>query len=331
MRKTGTLIALGLGTAIAVIVLDRPLFREATIPVAAPESPATVVMLPTPVDSPPLTARASDAWDGGTEVVGVEMQDTPDDREATISGPSSVEDVSIALADHHLSVRVRNRSLASVLGEVSRQSGIPITTTPEINDEPISIEFRDLTLEEGLQRLLSSWDTFYFFGGGPSEAALRAVWVYPRGNGEGIVPAPPESWASTQEFEFNLNATRPEDRAAALESLVERKGQQAADAVLGALADSEKPNRLRALDTIVNFGLTLPLDTLVGVAQSDASPAVRTRALDAIVYPRLAAGVPAAEVTPILESALSDPEATVRSHAQTLLDELEEARREQRD
>lgn len=322
MRKTPALISLGLGTAIAVIVLDRPFVREATV--AVPQGLANDVRLPSAASSP-ARARANDARDGRKQVVGAEVQDTREGMEAPTSAPSPIETTPIILADGHLSVRVRSRSLAWVLGEVSRQSGIPITTAPEINEERISVEFQNLTLKEGLQRLVSPWDTFYFYGGGPGEAALRAVWVYPRGNGEGIVPAPPESWASTREIEINLNATRPEDRAAALESLVERKGQQAADAVLSALADSEETNRLRALDTIVNFGLTLPLDPLVGVAQSDASPAVRMRALDAIMYPRLATGVPAAEVTPILENTLSDPEATVRSHAQTLLDELEEA------
>jgi len=320
MKKTTLLAVLGLGVLLVVYLADPALFESGAPSDTAPHAPDTSNLRPPVAGTQREASTPRDAGDTGQTI----PLKQPADGGETSASPEPATAMLIVYAKGRLSLRVRNQSLAAVLDEISRQSGIAITSAPDLNGESVSIEFQDLPLAEGLQRLLHTWDAFYFYGGASADPVLQAIWVYPRGVGAGIVPVPPESWASSADIETNLTATQPGQRAAALEAIVERKGQQAQDAVLNALADTESSVRTRALELAVNFGLVIPLDTLVGIAQSDPTPTLRMRALDAILYPRLANGTPAADIASIIEPALNDPEPKVRAHARALLRELRE-------
>src|SRR5262245_56069845 len=102
----------------------------------------------------------------------------------------------VVVRDGRLSVQSHGRTLKGVLEQISSQSGVFISAD-QLGEIPVSVQFEDLPLDQGLQRLLKDQDSFFFYGAesqgrGPS---LVAVWVYPKGKGQGIVPVPPEKWA----------------------------------------------------------------------------------------------------------------------------------------
>jgi len=218
----------------------------------------------------------------------------------------------ITFRDGRLTVRVQERSLEWILEEISRVTRVGIFLADGMEDKRISIDFQDLSLDEGLRRLLTDNDAFFFYGGeGKASAAMKAIWVYPKGQGRGLEPVPPEAWASTKEIEGKLAYPDAAVRAGTIETLVERKGDQALDAVLQALKDKEDEVRTRALYAAVDSGMELPADSLIYLALHDQSPNVRFLALEALE------GHPKGKE--IAERALADPDPHVRNKAQEIL------------
>src|SRR5262249_54156492 len=153
-------------------------------------------------------------------------------------------------------------------------------------------------------------------------ASLQAVWVYTKGTGHNILPVPRTAWASTREVELSLTDPDPEERARAVEVLVERKGKQALDIVLQVLKDQDEKVRYRALFKALNAGLALPADTLQTLLQSDSSPVVRFLALDALAE---RPGADRQNVKAVAELALNDPNPQVQDQAREILSQLEAA------
>lgn len=228
----------------------------------------------------------------------------------------------VNVEDSLLSVYIQKRPLQWVLSEIARQSGVSINAQ-EIGNELISEVFQDLPLDRGLQRLLSISDTFFFYSGEKMLSKLRAVWVYQKGKGDGIVPAPPSASASAQEYEQDLMDPNPEVRARSVETLVEREGQDAEELVLRALEDGNDHVRSRALDVAVTSGVKLPTDTLIDLTQYDPSPLVRTLALVAIADVAENSRREGLDIRPLAESALSDPAPDVKAQAQQILEQID--------
>lgn len=215
---------------------------------------------------------------------------------------------------------MQRKPLVWVLEQAARAIQVSIINAPELSEELVSIEFRDLRLLDGLQRLLSPWDAFFLFRGGSDGNRLQAVWVYPEGKGEEIAPIPASEWASTQELERGLSDADPNRRADALEALAARNGQQAADHVVRALQDGHGQVRFRALDTALNVGVELSSDILISLAQTDPLAELRVLALDRLS--ELASSKPEIDIRPILENALNDSDQSVRYKAKELLDAM---------
>lgn len=227
----------------------------------------------------------------------------------------------ITVADNRLSVQAQNRSLAWILDEISNQSGIPILLSDGIKDQTVSIRFQDLPLDQGLQALLKTLDAFFFYGAqGSSPAALMAVWLYPQGQGSRIVPAPPETYASTAEMQQHLSDPDPDARARAVEVLIERLGTRALDAVLPVLEDPDEQVRYRTLYQAIQSDLALPKDLMRRLVLSDPSPVVRFIALDAVAN---APDIDPAQLREIAELALNDLSEDVQEQAQGILAELD--------
>lgn len=142
-----------------------------------------------------------------------------------------------------LGIHVENRSLEWILDRITREAEIAIVLNGNLADVFVSVQFSDLPIEEGLQRLLASEDTFFFHTGG----ALKVVWVYPATEGRGIVPVSPEEWASTTDLEKLLTHRDPDTRARVIDAVVERKGDEALDDVMWAIADKDDSVRTAAL------------------------------------------------------------------------------------
>lgn len=241
----------------------------------------------------------------------------------TSAGPGDPK-TGITVANNRLSVQAQNRSLAGILDEISNQSGIPILLGDGINDQTVSIRFQELPLDQGLQALLKTFDAFFFYSAegtqGQSPAALKAVWIYPQGQGRRIVPVPPETYASTAEMQQNLRDPDPDQRARAVEALMERQGTRALDVVLEVLEDPDEKVRYRALNQAVQLNLALPEDLMQRLALSDSSPVVRFLALEAMVN---APGIDPGQLREIAERALNDPSEEVKAQAEDILATLD--------
>jgi hypothetical protein len=134
----------------------------------------------------------------------------------------------IAFSEGGLTVRVQGRSLAWLLREISHKVGLPITPAEDVGAQPVSVQLQELPLDEGLRQILKDHDAYFFYGvEGKGPASLKAVWVYRKGRGRGLEPVPPETWASTKEFEAMLADPDPAVRSRAVEALIERKGDKA--------------------------------------------------------------------------------------------------------
>lgn len=224
----------------------------------------------------------------------------------------------VTFKDGRLGVRAEDLPLPWLLVELSRRGGVAIMGAEGLGDERISVQFQDLPLDEGLRQLLKGHDAFFFYGAEETApASLKAVWVYPKFTGRTIQPVPPEKWASTGEIEAKLGDPSAEARSRAIFALVERKRDQALDAVLQALKDKDDQVRTRALYGAVSSSVNLPVVTLRELALHDRSPEVRFLALQALTeHP---------EGRVIAKMALNDPNPHVRRKAQEILLQLGDA------
>jgi HEAT repeat protein len=182
-------------------------------------------------------------------------------------------------------------------------------------------------LDDALRLLLKGHDVFFFYGAEEKKpAGLKAVWVYPSGQGRGLMPVEPDAWASIAELIGDLADPEPAVRARAVEALVERKGQQSLQPVLQALSDPEEEVRYRALNSAIQSALDLPRDFLWGLLAYDPSPAVRFLVLTAMTGPldTLNTKDPSA-VRSIAEFALTDSDPNVSLQAEQILANLETA------
>jgi HEAT repeat protein len=149
--------------------------------------------------------------------------------------------------------------------------------------------------------------------------SLRAVWVYPKGQGRRILPVGPEKWASTEELHRLAEDPDPEVRARAFETLVGRKGGKAQEVVFDALGDPNDRVRFRTLQAALNNRVPLALDSLQYLVQNDSSPVVRFLALSGMAEN---SEVGSNNLRALAESVLNDPNPQVREQAREILDQL---------
>jgi hypothetical protein len=257
-----------------------------------------------------------DAADSKEEPGGFVVRNT---HPRTADAPSKsrpAQEASIKVINGLLSMTVRARRLALILADVSHAGGVPIMLhDAQAGNQPITLRFQDLPLDQGLLRILKGYDAFFFYGADQQGVpVLNAVWVYAKGLGRGVAPIAPELWASTREIEKRLDDPNPEIRAKAIETLASRRGAGAFDAVITGLKDDHSHVRTQALYGAVMAGLTLPGEILSTLALTDPSADVRFLALQAL------AGDP--NVQSLAEQALNDPSPQVQHKAGEILGQI---------
>jgi len=223
----------------------------------------------------------------------------------------------VTLKDGRLSVRAQNRSLRSLTDEISTKAGVPIVISERVGSQLVSVNFKNLPLDEGLRQILNKQDAFFFYGVDEQEpSSLKVVWVYPKGKGRGIAPVPAEKWASTKDVEAMFADRDPDVRGRAIETLVERKREAALQAVLKALQDNSDQVRARALYGALKAGVQVSDGVLSNLAVNDPSADVRLLALQGL------ANGPDARV--VAERAVDDPNEPVRVQAREILARLDD-------
>lgn len=221
----------------------------------------------------------------------------------------------VRFENDRLSVQAEDCPFDWLLEEISKNAHVAIITSAGVRSQSVSIQFENVSLEEGLRRVLKDHDSFFFFGGDKrSPSRLKAVWVYSNGEGTGVVPVPQEFWASTKELEGKLKDPEPKVRASAIEAIIDRKHDKAQAEVFNALKDANSEVRIRALAAALNSGVDLPTQSLVDLLVHDKSPKVRFLSLDAM------ADSPEGET--MAEYALNDPDPHVQNAAHEILEHL---------
>jgi hypothetical protein len=228
----------------------------------------------------------------------------------------------VTFKDGRLSVNAQGSSLGILLQEISRRARIAVAGPGGDEGQTVSLQFQNLPLEEGLRQVLKDCDTFFFYGkedNSKASAVLKAVWVYPGGQGRGFEPIPPEQWASTKELEGMLADPDPKVRSQAVKGLVERNSSNAADVVLRALADPDNEVAWEALYEAESTGVQLPANTLEDLVLHGGSPEIKVLALEGLKDNP--------ESSAVAEQALTDPDPHVQSKAREILKELAAAER----
>lgn len=231
-------------------------------------------------------------------------------RQGTATGSitNGLDPLRVSFENGLLDIHADHVRLASLLKEISRRAYVAIELDERVAGDRVSVEFTGLALEEGLRRVLAGYDVFTYHRG---DRGLLTVWVYGKLEGRGLIPVPYETWASTADLRKRLEDSDPAERAAALESLVERGGRTSEQEVVRALDDPDAEVRTVALNGALNEGLPLPGEKLADLAFNDSSYNVRFLAL------RNLAGQPGE--LPALEAALNDPNPVIRSYAEAAM------------
>lgn len=244
---------------------------------------------------------------------------SPGSERAVEHGTRASQTKPVTIKDGRLSVDAQGRSLERLASEISDRSGVPIILDSTVAKHSVTAKFQDLSLDEGLRQILKDYDTFFFYGvDNDRPASLKGVWAYPKGKARGMAPVPPEKWASTKEFEAMLADKDPEVRGKAIETLVEREGQGALDAVLTSLHDDNDQVRTRALYGAVRAGVQVSDDVLNNLALNDPSADVRLLALQSLSNSN------SQDARQIAQRALDDSSEPVRVEAREILTRLDE-------
>jgi hypothetical protein len=240
---------------------------------------------------------------------------TPSSPQVSSPAEAAEKKATVTYAQGRLTINAQDQALAWVLQKISDRARVAIITDEAIGDERVSLQFEDIPLEQALRQVLEPYDAFYFYGvdkKGPA-SSLKAVWIYPRGEGQGLSPVPPEDWASTRDMQGRLRDPDPQVRSRALEALVERTGNQAVNSVVDALGDQDSEVRARALYAALSAGVELPPSYLYQALQ-DQSANVRFLALESLARDP--------NIQMIAERALHDPSPHVQHKAREILARL---------
>jgi len=218
-----------------------------------------------------------------------------------------------------LTMRLEGIPLQMALKAIERESGVALALLEPLTEE-VTIAFDDLSLEQGLRRLLGnrSYILFYAAAGPGHPAALRQVKVLPKGR-EGVrAQGPSEQPRVMPSRQAGLGDPDPERRMEAVMALaVGEELGQSLDLLIEVLKqDKDNDVREAALNALESFD-PIPLDPLLAVAVQDKSPSIRVRALT--LLGERGAGDPRVK-TALQRAATSDPDREVMELASSLLE-----------
>ncbi|RPI09883.1 MAG: HEAT repeat domain-containing protein [Actinobacteria bacterium] len=188
----------------------------------------------------------------------------------------------ITLSDGHVSMRVFDRSLISILDQLSAmQDGVAIRVEAGVIDRRVTAELETMPLDLALRALLDDEDVLLLYGARGS--ALKAVVVYPKGQGaRDVCLDTGRGVDSNERLLDSLGSSDEKEQTATLRSLIERLGTKSQDLVLRALDDESSFVREQALYGALDSGLALPEETLIRLATTDPAASVRMYATEAL-------------------------------------------------
>jgi hypothetical protein len=237
-------------------------------------------------------------------------------EEKSPPGPPSVR-----VQNGRLTVHAKNRRFRSIIADLARTTDVAFELDESVEDPRTTVDFDNLSIEEGLRRVLASYDSFFLYADRQDKpgvaATLSTIWVFARGRSTGVIPTTRAEWASTAELEKEVADPDPEVRGRAIEAIVERRGQRAEQIIQRALTDDNDDVRTRTLYAAISADVDLSPAMLKTLVETDRSRNVRFLALQQLEdHP---------EAKSIAERAQQDPDSHVRAEADRLLKGLAEA------
>lgn len=253
--------------------------------------------------------------------------------------PSSLRgSLLVSVQDDRLSVKVDQVPLWVVLAELGRQTGIKVDIEGSVSREQISVEFKDLPLEDGIRRILQSKNYALTYakattsGDHFATSKLIEIRVAPKSSGPSIAkaskdPATVILGEETKEVQERflkewkrvvLEAPDSKERANALEALGDKgEEEEILSIIVASLRDKDPHVRGVALSLLEESGGSFPLETLNDMALRDSSPYLRMTAIE------LLAETDERAALDTLKRAIKDPDPRVSHLAQGLIEDIE--------
>ncbi len=123
---------------------------------------------------------------------------------------------------------------------------LPSQPPRQAGQQLVSGEVRNASIEEALRMILRGHDTFYMYAvEGQKPAALKAVWVYGRGEAKTMQPAAAEALKASKEVEASLRDSDPAVRDAGIQHIARESGNDARNALISAVMQ-ERDDSVRA-------------------------------------------------------------------------------------
>ena len=239
----------------------------------------------------------------------------------------------LSVKDVTLSAKIENVPLGQVLKELARQANLEVYIATASTAEKISAEFDNLTLEEGIKRLLKGKNYILTYDRTAASPKVTEIKVIADGSapvsrisGQPASIPPPGTSAGEKTVEElaqqALQAPDPAARIAALKALSQRGDEEKIrSTVSAALQDQDLGVRSTALDLAAR-GAPVSDEAIKGMALRDADPELRIRALD-----QLADQSDPDTAIEYLKQATRDPDPKVASTAQRLIRQEEEEKK----
>jgi len=178
-----------------------------------------------------------------------------------------------------LSVHVEGIPLRQVVTEVSRLNHTPIVwLSDEGQEDPVSLEFADLPLLEGLERILQRQNFVVFYELHPTGPQLKQIWI--ASNRKATQPPPPQ-----EEEKKTFSSPEVEKAAEERQELATSPGREEIQRVIERAVSG--PNPLTRTNAIRYLGAhgqnnAQAKATLEQIARSDANVQVQKAAAEAL-------------------------------------------------
>jgi hypothetical protein len=229
------------------------------------------------------------------------------------------QQIAVTVDAGRLTARFQGQPLQLVSEQLKASTLVGIVPAEGLDGDLISADLNGVALEEGLRSLFSGYDTFFFYDSSKTvPAALKTVWIYPKGTASGLRPVRPAEWAMIKDLEAAVSDADARVRESAYDALLERPDQRSRRLVIDALSGTREQDaalRERLLSNAIRKGFSVPGEILSDLARTGQSEQIRWIALDALSETPLAKQA--------AQAAMTDASEAVRSRAKDILAEQE--------
>lgn len=229
-----------------------------------------------------------------------------------------------------MTARVQDVPLETVLRELSRRGSLTVSIQGPVASDPVSVRFRNLPLEEGIQKVLEGKEYAIIHNSRPSSdvrhaglSSVREIIVF---SGPGYGASEGGEWMRVGGAAERPKAPAPRVLGEGPQPVnpmlqLEEMGDMADEdellpALARALEDQDPRLRAKAMDVLEDTLGPIPIPQLTQIAQTDRDALMRSRALTLLAFRGEGSAVQP------LTHALQDPDDAVRKLAADLLSQL---------